>query len=67
MRVVGFDKLNRPIMYSNFVHAEDRFNPESCVHHVTNILEDATRYMRELNKTSTTHAEQWIWVWACCA
>jgi hypothetical protein len=62
MRVIGFDKLNRPIMYSNFIHAEDRFNAESCVHHLIVTLEDCTRYMRELNKVNKVQADQWIWV-----
>ena len=49
MRVIGFDVKGRPIMYSNFTHAHDRFNAESCVTHLIAVLEDASRYMDLVN------------------
>ena len=50
MRVIGFDLQGRPIMYSNFTHAHDRFNAESCVTHLIDVLEDASRYMDLMNR-----------------
>ena len=61
--MIGFDKLNRPIIYTCFGQANDRFNPEQNVQHVTGILEDATRYMHEMNKEQNpNHVEQWVWI-----
>ena len=62
IRVVGFDLLNRPIIYACFGQASDRFDPETTVKHGTAVLEDAVRYMDEMNKSGINrkHVEQWI-------
>ena len=62
MRVVGFDRLNRPIIYTCFGQANDRFDPEGAVKHGTCVLEEATRLMDEMNRAglNAKHVEQWV-------
>ena len=64
LRVAGFDKLNRPIIYACFGQANDRWGPEENIQHVTCVLEQAVRYMDEMNKggINRKHVEQWIWM-----
>jgi hypothetical protein len=62
-RIVGFDKLNRPIIYTCFGQGNDRFDPELNAQHTACVLEDAIRLMDEMNKVpGATRVEQWVWI-----
>ncbi|XP_064640917.1 uncharacterized protein LOC135495857 isoform X2 [Lineus longissimus] len=59
MRQVGFDELGRPVMYASFTQASTRKNSvEDSIAHVTYLIENAKRTMREGIHT-------WVWVIDC--
>ena len=62
-RIVGFDKLNRPIIYTCFGQGNDRFDPELNAQHTACVLEDAIRLMDEMNRVpGAARVEQWVWI-----
>jgi hypothetical protein len=56
MRWVGFDAIGRPVCYSSFEHALDRWNAESNQLHVTHLLESMSARLQQLGRP----LEKWV-------
>jgi len=56
MRLIGFDVQQRPVIYTCFRQAKNRFNPEVNVAHLIKILEETSAIMK------LTNAEKWVWI-----
>jgi len=65
MRIVGFDISNRPVIYTSFLHAYDRFHPEGSAQHLEMVCEEARRIINRMFRTGVTNsADQVQWIWA---
>ena len=65
LRVVGYDKDGRPIIYTNFKHAHDRWDVEANILHLTLVLETCCRILKERCKkgwNKTASSRQWIFI-----
>eukprot|EP00300_Choanocystis_sp_HF-7_P037627 c53848_g1_i1.p1 GENE.c53848_g1_i1~~c53848_g1_i1.p1 ORF type:complete len:313 (+),score=55.75 c53848_g1_i1:53-991(+) len=57
MRLAGFDDNGRAVIYSNFAHAKDRFNPTINMTHLCYLLESCLSLGKRVG-----WAERWVWV-----
>lgn len=63
LRIAGFDQDKRPILFTTFQHALDRFHVESNVEHFQLLLEEARRIIAQrFRKRETTKANQVQWI-----
>jgi CRAL/TRIO domain len=65
MRIVGWDSHGRPIGYTRFSQAHDRWDANANLEHLTLIMESAVRMIRERCKrgyNATADTRQCIWL-----
>jgi hypothetical protein len=66
MRCVGFDsRLSRPVVYTSFAEANDRFDVADNMAHLTALLEACAktlRLRRAAGLGTTAQQRQWVWV-----
>lgn len=64
MRVVGIDRLERPVLYTCFSQAKNRSNATHNVNHLLRSMEDSCTVMRSRSARlcRTVEAEAWVFV-----
>ena len=63
LRLAGLDAMRRPVIFSTFLHALDRFNPEKGIVMFEVLLEEARRIIaRQFREGVTQTADQQQWV-----
>lgn len=65
MRVIGMDKEGRPICYTCFAEALDRWDNDANMVHMTALMESCAKLLKQrraagLNRTAASR--QWVWV-----
>jgi len=65
MRIVGLDDVGRPVIYTTFLQAPDRWNNDHVQEHMTRLLESAHGVIRKQMERlpgMEASAAQWVWV-----
>lgn len=64
LRCCGYDSIGRPVMYTCFGQANDRFHPEKVTRHLRACMEECYDMLRQRRLDGlNTSAEQLQWVW----
>lgn len=65
MRVIGLDIEKRPVVYTSFIQATERFNSDENIEYMGRLLEAtyAKTIRGQFDKRITSDAKQLQWIW----